>query len=311
MVLVYSLHHGFYSGTSFIIPNNILLIHYTHPRKSLDMHQNHAISSKFLDKVDDHLEIKKELLDLEYNDKTIEISSVPAIEITDIKHPYPNDKRYISQMNYPSGKYYKAGPCTEADDILIQFSDMKELRLTEIDSIFAMTNTYMQVPEGSIIKKEVRNIRILLSHWLEELSQIYKALYPNKIIYVIHASCRSDYKNPYITPNELSNDLDNMSITEKTIKLPDFRNNFEGIKRKDRLNKLWNTGVEGFTHRYIYPSLSLTKSPNIYRDCDLENNVNKKPKSKNTGGKRKSKKKYNVKINKRYMSHKLRFIKKT
>lgn len=315
MVLVYSLSHGHYSGSSFIVPNNILLIHYTNPRTTLEIQQNHAFASKFLNKVGDHLEIKKELLELEYNDNTIEITPVPAIEITEMRHPYKIERRFIGQTTYPYGKFYITHPCTEADDLLIEFSYHKDDKLAARDSIYSIPNTYMQVPDGSIIKDEIRDTRILLSTWLNELSEIYKNLYPNKVIYVIHLSCRADITHPYVTSNELAHDFENITVKEKLKdKTPFFIASAEGLKRENRFDALWNIGIPGFTHRQIYPSLFLKKSPEVYRNCDDKINededneyeVETKRRRRNSGGRRKTyrKKQKQRKTSKRYKKHK-------
>ena len=269
MVLVYSLSHGHYASSSFRLPNNIMLITYTHPRKTLSMEQAHPIASQILDNVNGKLELKQELMDLEENDKQIVIRSVPLIETTKITVNYPNDKRKIGDMNYPSGKFYINEPCSIVDELWIKFFNSKKSMTN--DSIYSLTNTYMQTPSGSVIKEEIQEkdpkIYMKMSDWIEELSTIYKTMYPNKIIYVIHLSCRAIHPDSYTTVDELTRDFENMTFSEKVYGTPDFRPAFHpGVKRSNRFDYMFNIGVEGYERKYIHPSLILTKSPDV-KEC--------------------------------------------
>lgn len=265
MVFVCSLSHGGYSGKSFQVPNNIQLITYTHPRLTLGVDNVFPILYQVLNRIgDDTFVIKPEILELENNTSTTntyQIKSVPIIELTSINVPYSHDKRKIGDVYNPKGKFYVNYPCSESEDLKIEFNKNYTLQML---NEYSIPNTYMQTPQGSVVKDEIQNTRIQFSSWLNELSEIYKEMYPNKIISVLHLSCRWE-NEPYVSVDELSKDISNMSLSNAIYGRPDFRPQVHSYSRYEGNKKLYVEGVEGYSRTYD-DSLILTKS----RDVSVE-----------------------------------------
>jgi hypothetical protein len=268
MVFVCSLSHGIYSGRSFQVPNNIKLVTYTAPRVYLSIYNTFPILYQILNRVNEReCEIKPEILDLENSssDETYEIKSIPTIEITSIHVPYPNDKRRkIGDKFKPEGKFSFHNPCSETDDLEIEFAGS----MPEAARQLSTSDTYMQTPLGSVTKKENRKTRFPFSIWLNEISEIYKDMYPNKVITVLHLSCRHEQDKPYVSVDELANDLENISVKEDgVIGIPDYRPHFHGESKRDALKSVYLSGVEGYK-RILHKSFILTKSPDVkHEEC--------------------------------------------
>lgn len=215
MVFAISLSHGEYVGKSFILPNNIRLITYTHPRTFLDgkpadhiffqvLKHKSGEYKRFRDE-NDPLIIKQEIIDLENNssqDASFEIKCMDSHKSVK-QYNYTAPGTYL----YAKGQFYVDEPCSECEDLRIEFN--------ERGGLLAIPGTYMQVKSGETVKREdTREQRILFSGWIREISDFYKEMFPGKIINLMHLSCRWE-KEPYVSVNELTRDMNMLKLHKK------------------------------------------------------------------------------------------------
>lgn len=216
MVFAISLSHGEYVGKSFILPINIRLITYTHPRTLLDgkpadhvffqvLKYKSGEYKRFRDE-NDPLIIKPEIIDLE----NVDSSPDAAFEIT-CMDSHKSVKQYNNTAPgtylYAKGQFYVDEPCSECEDLRIEFN--------ERGGLLAIPGTYMQVKSGKTVRREdIREKRISFSGWIREISEFYKEMFPGKVINVMHLSCRWE-KEPYVSVNELTRDINMLKLHKK------------------------------------------------------------------------------------------------